>query len=299
LEDGALEPGDLAQRAVLAAGALDPPGAVGLAGRWCPRVDPASALALERSARRLARAAGVTWGSAPRRTPPKRRWTLPGAGGDGARPLYRIEGQDLPVEPALVHLLAVRGRRVQHAEAAPWTTLFALILRDLYFLPLPGVLPVPWLTGPLDLGTPAFAEARPAALEDRLAEVRAGAAPALVRARFQAHAGELLAGARWDLCDGEALAAAAEALGGPALAVVLGRLAREGWQAARGLPDLLILPGPALDLPEAAPAHLGPGLLLAEVKGPGDSVRDAQAAWFHLLLEAGAPVELWTVARGA
>ncbi|MFH1466617.1 MAG: VRR-NUC domain-containing protein, partial [Pseudomonadota bacterium] len=129
------------------------------------------------------------------------------------------------------------------------------------------------------------------------AEVRAGAAPALVRARYQAHAGALLAGARWDLCGGEELAAIAEALGGPALAAILERLAWEGWQAARGLPDLLILPGPALVLPEAEPGALSDGLLLAEVKGPGDSVRDAQAAWFHLLLVAGAPVELWAVGR--
>jgi hypothetical protein len=297
LEDGALEPGELAQRAVLAAGSLDPAAAVRLADRWLPRVDPASSLALERSARRLARAAGLPRASPRLHAPVDRRLVLSGACGEGARPLYRIDGQDLPVEPALVRLLAARGRRVLHAEAAPWTTLFALILRDLYFLPLPGVLPVPWLTGPLDLGTPAFAEARQGPLETRLAEVRAGAAPGLVRARFQAHAGELLAGARWELCDGAALTTIAQALGGPALARLLGRLAWEGWQAARGLPDLLILPGPELDLPEANPSRLGPGLLLAEVKGPGDSVRDAQAAWFHLLLEEGAPVELWAVAR--
>ena len=79
---------------------------------------------------------------------------------------------------------------------------------------------------------------------------------------------------------------------------MLGRLAREGWRARRGLPDLLILPGPEVRLCQAEPADLGSGLLLAEVKGPGDQVRDAQAAWFDALLTAGAPVELWKIRRG-
>jgi hypothetical protein len=37
--------------------------------------------------------------------------------------------------------------------------------------------------------------------------------------------------------------------------------------------------------------------VLAEVKGPGDTLRDAQAVWLDLLLQAGAPAELWTVER--
>ncbi|MFH1469075.1 MAG: SAP domain-containing protein, partial [Pseudomonadota bacterium] len=49
LEEGSLEPGELAQRAVLAAGFLDPARAVDLAARWHPRVDPAAAIALGRS----------------------------------------------------------------------------------------------------------------------------------------------------------------------------------------------------------------------------------------------------------
>jgi hypothetical protein len=298
LDDGTMEPGALVPRAVLAAEAAgDPSAALVLAQRWLPRVDPAAAVALERSARRLARAQALSWEASPLRAPPHRALALPVAPRRRNRPHYRVsvQGQavDLPVEAALV--ASIPSRRALHGESAPWTTLFALLLADLYFLPVPGMLPVPWLSGPLDLGRPAFAEQRRGPLERRLAAIRAGAAPALVRQRWERHAGQALGGARWDLASPEELAIIALALGGPALATIIARLANEGWQAARGLPDLVVLPGEPCPLPGPDAGRLGPGLLLAEVKGPGDSVRDAQAAWFHLLLEAGAPLELWRV----
>ncbi|MBW1877749.1 MAG: VRR-NUC domain-containing protein [Deltaproteobacteria bacterium] len=80
--------------------------------------------------------------------------------------------------------------------------------------------------------------------------------------------------------------------------MILETLLREGWRAARGLPDLVVLPGPRIRLPGAMPSRLGEGLVLAEVKGPTDSVRDEQAAWFDRLLGAGAKVELWQVSAG-
>ena len=64
------------------------------------------------------------------------------------------------------------------------------------------------------------------------------------------------------------------------------------WGAARGLPDLLVLPGEPVRL-EAVPATVGPSALLAEIKGPTDSLRDAQKVWLHTLLAAGAEVEVW------
>ncbi len=292
--------GELARRAVLAREAAgDRSGALALAVVLHPRVDPASAVAVARTGRRLARRLEQDWpaGSTPR-TPPIRSFTLPGSSAAGPRPLYDTAVGPLPVEQALVTLLTAQGRRVLHGEGAPWSTLFALLFRDLYFLPVPGMLPVPWLSGPLDVGTPAFAEQRAQPLQRRLAEIEQGCAPGRVRRTWREHRGETLAGARWNLADGDDLATLAQALGGPALASVLGRLAREGWRARRGLPDLLILPGPEVRLCQAEPADLGSGLLLAEVKGPGDQVRDAQAAWFDALLTAGAPVELWKIRRG-
>lgn len=302
LEDGTLEPGAIAPRAILATEAAGHrQAAVELAQTLRGRIDPAAALTVDRTGKRLARKLRQPWTALPRTAPPTRRIELEASPQCGHRPLYRVPGDErelaLPVERALVARLAGAGRRVLHGESAPWSTLFALLFRDLYFLPVPGMLPVPWLSGPLDLGRPAFAQQRRGPIERRLDEIRHGAAPQIVARRYAVHEGEALAGAHWGIATAADLVAITQALGGPALAAVLGRLAWEGWSARRGLPDLVVLPGAAIQLPDANPAALPSGLLLAEVKGPGDTVRDAQAAWFHQLLEAGAPVELWSVVR--
>ncbi len=302
LADGTLEPGSLAPRAVLATEAAGHrEQALRLAQSLRRKVDPAAALALDRTGRRLAHRLKQPWNTQPPTKPPVRRLQLPAAAERGHRPLYsvRLDERDLalPVERALIVRLHGLGRRVLHGESAPWSTLFALLFYDLYFLPVPGMLPVPWLSGPLDLGRPAFAEQRRAPLENRLADITAGMAPELIAINHAAHHGEALAGAHWQRASADDLSTIARALGGPALAMVLSRLAFKGWKARRGLPDLVVLPGPTVEIPDAEPSSLPPGLLLAEVKGPGDQVRDAQAAWFHLLLDAHAPVELWHVAR--
>jgi hypothetical protein len=302
LEDGTVEPGALLPRAILATEASGHPHqALTLAERWRPLVDPAAAVAVDRTARRLARKLKRRWPAPTLRRPPLRRLALPAATvtGRGHRPLYQVEigGEPAPVPVEQAVVASVPTRRLLHGESAPWTTLFALLLADLYFLPIPGMLPAPWLSGPLDLGRPAFAEQRRPQLDARLAEIRQGAAPGLIQQRWDRYAGQALGGARWDRASAQDLETLASALGGQALAYVIGRLAQEGWQAARGLPDLVVLPGPVASLPGPQAGQLPEGLLLAEVKGPGDQVRDAQAAWFHLLLEAGAPVELWKVER--
>jgi len=300
LADGTVEPGALAPRAALATEAAHGPAqALALIQAWIPKVDPAATVALARSGRRLARKLRQPWQHPTLAQPPRRELELTGAPTRSHRPLYRVQVEDLladlPVEQAIV--ASIPDRRVLHGESAPWTTLFALLLHELYFLPVPGMLPVAWLSGPLDIGRPAFAEQRRAPLERLLADIRDGAGPGLVRTRHKALAGQDLAGARWQTASAEELEVIASALGGAALARILQRLAEEGWQASRGLPDLVILPGPPAPVPGAAAGVLPPGLLLAEVKGPGDQVRDAQAAWFHLLLEARVTVELWRVRR--
>ena len=103
------------------------------------------------------------------------------------------------------------------------------------------------------------------------------------------------AGGAGGLADGETLARIADGLGPHALSQVMEVLLDDGWRAARGLPDLVILPGSPARLPDAMPTQLGPGLLLVEVKGPGDTLRDAQALWCHRLRVANAPIALWEV----
>ena len=290
---GFAEPGPVAARLALALEATGQPGlgAARCAEVW-ERADAASRLTLERTGRRLARRAGGHWRSTPpKQAAPERTLWLKRAPGEGPRPLWLDAA--LPVEAAVTSVL--RPRLGLHGENLVWTTLFGLLFAELYFLPVHGALPVPTLDGPLDLGTPAFAERRAEALSARLRQLEAGEGPGLIAEVWAARAGERLAGVSWELADVETLQGVASGIGGPGLALILGRLAREGWSAARGLPDLVIAPGEAIELPQAIPATVPPGLLLAEVKGPGDSLRDEQHAWHDLLVRAGVPCEVWRV----
>lgn len=251
---------------------------------------------IARAGRRLARRARRAWPpDPPLRTPRARLLALPPGPRQGSRPTWLIDGEPHTVEWAVIRRLAAGNRKALHAEGALWTTLFALLFADAYFLPIPGALPVRFLSGPTDLGTPTFRERRRPFIDDVLEAVRAGEAPDRVLAADARHRGSLLAGAAWNLADGPTLARVAEGLGGHALASILEALLQRGWRASAGLPDLVVLPGRPVRLDHAQPASLGPDLLLAEVKGPGDTVRDEQAAWFDHLLRAGAPVELWEV----
>lgn len=252
------------------------------------------ALAVARTGRRVARSLGRSWAPAqPLREARRRDLRLP-AGSSGARPRYRVGGVDLPVEPAVQAALAEAGRRALLAEGPLWSTLFGLVFAEAYFAPVPGALPVPYLDGPLDVGRPEFARARPAevaaALEALREDPRATVDAAEARWR-----GVRLAGAVWERTEPGELGLLAEGLGSDGVEAVLRTLLERGWRARAGLPDLVLLPGEAVRLPGAVPRRLPAGVLLAEVKGPGDTLRDGQRLWLDRLVRAGVPVEVWHV----
>lgn len=258
-------------------------------------VDAATRIELDRTGRRLARVARSAWPPAPPlRAPAVRDLDLLAAGRVGPRPGFVGDGPQT-VESAVRARLERVGRRAARGESSLWVTLFALLLvDDGYFLPVPGALPDTSRAGPIDLGTPAFAAARPDAARRAVERVRDGSAGPWIRRAWARHQGERVAGVRWSIPI-DTLGSVVDALGPTALAAVVTAILAEGWSAAAGLPDLVVLPGPACALDGAFPSRLGPGALLVEVKGPGDTVRPGQAVWFDRLLRAGAPVELWRV----
>jgi len=199
-----------------------------------------------------------------------------------------VGGEAVPVEAAVVRALAAAGRRAWHAENWLWTSLYALVFRDLYFLPVPGMLPTARRDGPLDVGTPGFYTRRRGPIEARLVEL-AAEGPEKFCAGWE---GERLAG----LHAGEIVRGSAASIGGKTAAAVLRRLAEEGWSAARGLPDLYIFSGPEGRVPAALPSRVDQRDALVEIKGPGDTLRDDQRVWHHRLLDQGIVVELWEVA---
>ena len=82
---------------------------------------------------------------------------------------------------------------------------------------------------------------------------------------------------------------------GDALATVMEAFVDDWHGARKGLPDLLVLPGRGLRLPDAQPRRLHRGLLLVEVKGPGDTLRPAQRVWLDRLVRAGVQTEVWAI----
>lgn len=259
---------------------------------------PAEALAIARAGRRLAASLRRAWPpDPPLRTPPVRRFSLPAGPMVGQRPGYAMGEDVVPVEEATVRWLEQHGRRALHVEGALWTTLFALLFAEAWFLQVPGALPVRFLDAPLDLGTPAFRERRRETVDRILQALHEGEGTRRLAQAWERLHGTRLAGVSWQLAPLEVLLEVTDGLGGSGLARVMEALLDGGRAGAGGLPDLVVLPGAEVRLDGSHPSKLGSGLLLAEVKGPGDTLRDAQAVWLHRLLQAGVPAELWEVGR--
>ncbi len=226
-----------------------------------PGLNGVERLVVNRAGKRLARSLRRGWApDPPLQKPPVRSLRLPAGTRRGPRPRYRIDSSDLIVEEAIRAKLLGSGRRSIHAEGTIWSTLFALLFAECYFLDVPGALPVRFLSGPLDLGTPAFRARRAPAVQTVLAAVTDGEAPARIRAADDRYRGVQLRGASWDIADRETLAEVAQGMGPTGLRAILERILGGGRRATRGLPDLVILPGESC-LPHAAfPHRLGAGL---------------------------------------
>lgn len=258
-----------------------------------PVADPVQRLQLARSERRLGKTAGGFAPDIPLRTPSTRALRL-AAAGTGVRPLW---GDGLPIEAAVVRLLADAGREAVHGEGTLWTTLFGLLFAETYFLPVPGMLPARRLSGPLDVGRRAFAGRRAIEVERVRDAIRAGEGPDRIARAAAERGGQALAGVSWSLAAPDVLVRIARDVGPTVLVAVMQRLLDEGWSAASGLPDLVVLAGPEIRVP-AHPSRVLSGALFVEIKGPTDTVRDAQAVWFDRLIAAGARVERWDVSAG-
>ncbi len=273
-----------------------PETAVALLDRARHDASPDMRVAIERTGRRLARAAGTAWRPSPPRARARdRRIRLIRAPIGGRRPAYCVGDQALPVEEALKALIEQTGRRVLHAEGPLWNTISGLLLVELMFLPVPSALPMRRLSAPLDYGTSHFRERREHETGSLLEVLAKGGGASLLERNWRRHQGERITGVRWRRWSLDDLLAVVEGLPRGALAGIIEAAIHRGRQAFAGMPDLLVLPGPPARLESAWPSRLQTGLILAEVKGPSDSMRDAQIAWMHHLVRHGVAAELWSV----
>ncbi|MEE2752081.1 MAG: VRR-NUC domain-containing protein [Myxococcota bacterium] len=261
-----------------------------LCAAWRSRVGLTGRLELERTGRRLARKAKRSWRPAPPPIPPTRREVrLAGGRRRDGRWVWK-GGQS--VEATVI--AQVRPRTAFYGENGLWKTLFSLCFYDLYWLPSPGMLPVPGLSGPLDLGTPAFMEARTEAVLERLTEIGEGNVLAVLE-RGLRHRGERVRWVNWELASDAMLRRIVVGVGGRLLRHIFCRILRVGREACCGFPDLFVLDGEPQRVSGAFPSVLGSGVVFVEVKGPGDTLSGAQQAWIDYLLQGDAQVEVWHV----
>lgn len=303
----AARPDERAEHAQRAALCLERLGRPAEGARTCAALLPiaprAAQLALERTGARLARASRTPWIPCRPLLPIRERrlrLALQPAPAEPGRPRWWLGVDGGASRPALIEevvaaALTAQGRSVFFAENGPWTTIFALLFREALFAPVWGALPGPLLSAPLDLDSPGFFAARADLLEERLAELEAGAGPALLAAAWERHAGEQLRGASWTAWGLPRLLTLCAGLGGAALAAIMRAYAEDHRGAGRGMPDLVIEPGPAARVPGLFPGGVQSGVQLIEVKGPNDALRDDQRVWLDRLERAGAPAEVWWV----
>lgn len=223
-------------------------------------------LAIERTGRRIARGLKRGWPpSRPLAPLVERRLTLDACGRTGARPAWQTRDGEAVIEAAVIDWLAVHGRRAIHAEGTLWTTLFALLFAQTWFLPVSGALPTPFLTAPLDLGTPAFESRRAEPVQRVFDGIAAGQAADRVRAALETWHGVALAGASWSV-EPDDLVAVAQILPPSALVRMMRHLMGNGRRSARGLPDLVVL-----------------------------ALGDEQRVWLDRLAQFGIAAEVWHV----
>ena len=128
-----------------------------------------------------------------------------------------------------------------HSEGSIVTTLFALLLWPVLFLPLPGAFETPYQTAPLDLGEDTFAPSRREALEARLAAMsHTSTALDMLRETDtrERERGTWAVGVNWEY-GREDLEEVLQCLGGEAMSGICRMLAEEYRHRVSGVPDLM------------------------------------------------------------
>ena len=247
--------------------------------------DSAESIRFARTGTRIAKTLGITHAFPPLpRLAHDRTVRLPHRR-DGR--MWSIDGgPGVSVERAVMTSLRGMARSAIRSENELWTTLFVLIYEPVFFADVSNAWPAPLLGRPADLGTSDFLARRQPHLSAHLAFLDAHGPGAALTEAWHKRYGQRISGVHWHRWELSELVEVVESLGLDALRAVLLPFLKSWRKAARGLPDLLVLPGPPSSV---GGEDLHGGLTFVEVKGPGDSIRDAQRWWLDRLRGAGMP----------
>lgn len=256
--------------------------------------DPGAVAALD-LARRLGQPLAL-------RPPPERRLSArihPGHRG-GRTLLQGAQGAALTVEDWVLEHESARGWHGLHAENRLLRALVGLSAWELVFAPVPGAFLHRFQTAPRDWGRADFLARRADLWRTLRAQLDADMHREAVRRRLERKVARLNPLVDWRLfVDIDAgrespspvlqpwrfgLELLLERIPGPVLAQAIERMLRQPSALGHGLPDLLLW--------KIAADGSVDEWKLAEVKGPGDRLFDAQRIWLDWLLERGLPAEV-------
>ena len=183
------------------------------------------------------------------------------------------------VEHIALQRYGAAGITGAHVENALPGALAAVCFWDIIFMAQPGAFLHGFQAGPLDWGGGGFYRRRETAIQARLEEIRQEDHRTRALENLSQKEGIANPLFSWSGISADVVARTIEAWPGASLALCLEVFMTDanGW--GRGFPDLVLF--------DAAN-----GLLVSEVKGPGDKVSVAQTLWFDLLLRHDVRVEL-------
>jgi Fanconi-associated nuclease 1 len=201
------------------------------------------------------------------------------------------EAVEVSVEEMCLSWYRSQGWKGYHSEGGILRTLFAYLLHDELFLPVPNVFQTAFQTCPLDLHTDAFYAARASEINHRLVAIANGDAEAMVRAVQQRESTNrtCVVGLDWDY-DADDICELVRCFEGGALASICRVMAQDYKARGGGVPDL-VLWRPASSQRRASTAALGE-VMFVEVKSANDRLSDTQRLWIHVLTGAGVRVAL-------
>ncbi|KAL4660774.1 fanconi-associated nuclease 1 [Arapaima gigas] len=188
-------------------------------------------------------------------------------------------------ELALAHYRRLGFDQGIHGEGSTFSTLFGLLLWDIVFMEgIPDVFRNPYQTCPLDLHTDCFYENRKGMLELRvqlLQEATEETLCSLLAEAWHSHEGRVCALVSWERFSSlEQAQSLVSCLGGPFLAGLVQRMAKDYRHCRGGLPDLVVWSTQSCKYK------------LVEVKGPNDRLSQKQQIWLGELHKLGADVEV-------
>jgi hypothetical protein len=202
----------------------------------------------------------------------------------------RIHYNNTVIETAVADLIS--GREVLFSENGPWKMLFSLLFLPCIFNPIDNMLPSPIMRAPIDMYTVGFYKRREQQINEILTKIANGLAPDILRKR-ELFVGCAIVGVRWDVYCLEQLIELSTKIPNNVITSVMKIFLLHPEVSTRGMPDLFVLPGPVVSVPNAFPRRVTEKFTFIEVKSHNDNVSIYQTIWFHLLSEHNIDVEIW------